>query len=199
MAGLFFAQNVARPAQVHIVAGQRKARPQVIQGLHDLQTFLGGAGDLHTSRQGKIGVPLPPRSPYPSPQLVQLGQSKQMGTVDDQGVGPRDINPRFNNVGREQNIIPVIRKILHDGIQIRRRHLSVGQGQTGVWHQRLDILGLLGQILDTRADIENLALAGQLAQQSLPQGHIVLMQHKGFDGQTIHRRRGNQGQIKRTR
>jgi hypothetical protein len=59
---------------------------------------LGGAGHFHTAGQREIGIPLPPRSPHPTPQLIQLRQPKQMGAVDNQRVGPRNINARFNDV-----------------------------------------------------------------------------------------------------
>ncbi|MBA7709758.1 hypothetical protein ES703_118681 [subsurface metagenome] len=45
------------------------------------------------------GIALPVRAPYTAPDLIELGQAKPVGIVNDNGVYIGQINPGFDNTG----------------------------------------------------------------------------------------------------
>jgi hypothetical protein len=68
MARLLVAQEIAGPPDIEIVARQREAGAELVQGLHHLEPLLGGGRELALRRQGQIGIaaqlgaPIRPRS-----------------------------------------------------------------------------------------------------------------------------------------
>ena len=117
---LFIAQQVARTANIQIMAGQLEPRAQLIQPRHHLQPTGGGFGHHLPRRQGQIGMAAHLAPPYPPAQLVQLRQAETIGTVDDDGVGVRNIQPRFNNMSTQQQVGAPIQELLHHRLQIAR-------------------------------------------------------------------------------
>ena len=57
MPGLFFAQNVAGTADIHIVAGQRKTGAQTVKRLQNAQPPFGDRFQILLCRHRKIAVP----------------------------------------------------------------------------------------------------------------------------------------------
>ena len=56
MAGLFLAQQIAGAANIHVVAGDGKARAQLIERLQHFQPPRRGVGQLLVRRRGEIGI-----------------------------------------------------------------------------------------------------------------------------------------------
>ena len=77
------------------------------------------------------------RTADPATQLVQLGQTKIIGAVDDNGIRGRHVDTGFNNGRTQQQVKALMIKIRHHPFQLTFRHLSVRDAHYGFRHQRL--------------------------------------------------------------
>ena len=66
--------------------------------------------------------------PDPAAQLVELGEPEGVGTVDDQGVGARNVEPGFDDGGAEQQVRLAMHEAEHHLLQLPFLHLAVGHG-----------------------------------------------------------------------
>ena len=104
MARLLLAEQIAGAADVEIVACQRKAGAQRIERLQHLEPLLrrwrqravGGR------REQRIGALL--GSADAAAQLIELRQTEHVGAMDDQRIGGRDIETRFDDGRRQQHV-----------------------------------------------------------------------------------------------
>ena len=126
MAGLFLAQQVAGAADVEVVARQGEAGAEVVHRLHCAQALLRRRGQLLARRQGEIGVGAELGTADPPAELVELGQSIHVRAVHDQGVGGRDIEAGFDDVGADQDVNRAVVEAVHHPLQIRHRHPAMG-------------------------------------------------------------------------
>ena len=85
-----------------------------------------------------------------------------MGTVDDNGIGIRNIDAVLNNCRRQQHIVVVVREVEHNLLQLLRLHLSVSDGDTGIRDVFMNHLGDMRQIADTVVDEIDLSIARHL-------------------------------------
>ena len=58
-------------------------------------------------------------------QLMQLGQSKFIGPLNNDGIGVGDINPCFDNRGTDQNVMVLMVKVRHDFLERLFAQLSM--------------------------------------------------------------------------
>ena len=100
MAGLLVAEEVAGAADVEIVARQLEPGAERIQCLHDFQAAQRGRRQLLFLGQRQIAIGAHLAAADAAAQLIELGQPEHVGAVHDQRVGGRDIEPRFDDVGR---------------------------------------------------------------------------------------------------
>ena len=80
-------------------------------------------------------------SPHAPSDLVELREPETVGPVHDERVRVRDIEAVFDDRGADQDIDLPVDKAPHDSIQLPRRHLSVGDLDSGLGNQRSDPLG----------------------------------------------------------
>jgi len=78
MARLFLAQKVAGAANVHVVAGDRETRAQLVQRLQDFQPPGRGLGQLLFRRRGQIGIGTLLGTADAAAQLVKLRQAEHV-------------------------------------------------------------------------------------------------------------------------
>ena len=95
MAGLLFAQKIARAADVEVVAGDREARAQLIERLQHLQPPLRRLGQLPVGGRRQIGVSALLGAADAAAQLIKLRQAEHVGAMHDQRVGGRECRGRF--------------------------------------------------------------------------------------------------------
>ena len=169
MAGLFFAQKIARAADIHVVAGDREARAQLIERLQHLQAALRGFGQFAVRRRRQIGVSALLGAADAPAQLIKLRQAEHVGAMHDQRVGGGDVEAAFHDVGGDQHVDLAVVERRHHVFQRGRRHLAVGHRRLYLRHRGLEKLLRLAKIGDARRDIEALPAAIMLAQQA-PRG-----------------------------
>ncbi|CAB4610722.1 unannotated protein [freshwater metagenome] len=76
---------------------------------------------------------------------MQLAQAKSLGTINNQGVGIRNIDSGFDDRGRNQHIKTLFPEIDHHLLERRLAHLPMGNRDAGFGHE-------LGQIGSTLVD-----------------------------------------------
>ena len=93
---------------------------------------------------------------------MEVGESEVMGTVDDDGVGIRDVDTILNDGGREQHIVVVIGEVEHNLLEFLRFHLSMTDGHTGIRDILMYHLGNMSEIADAVVDEIHLSVARHL-------------------------------------
>ena len=91
MTGLLVTQQIARSANVEIVTGKLKACAQAVEIAENLQALFSDFRKLRVLRISQIGVSAQLRPADTPSQLIKLRQSEDVGPVDDDGVGTREI------------------------------------------------------------------------------------------------------------
>ena len=119
--------------------------------------------------------------------------------MDNHRVGRRDIDAGLDDVGGQQDVRLAIGKTGHDIVKLGRRHAAMGRQDARIRHQhRQPVIDAL-QIVDARADAEDLAATEHLALYGLAQDHAVPRADKGAHRQPVDRRRGNQRHLAHAR
>ena len=113
---------------------------------------------------------------------MQLCEPEPVGTPHHHRVGARNVEPRLDDVGREQNVPSSIGEGHHDVINFGSRHLAMGfdQGQFG--DQPPQSLGDLRHVLDPWNHHEALPPTALFAHQRGPDPTIVKLVEAGADG-----------------
>ena len=195
MARLFLAQDIARTADVHIVAGQREARAQRVERLQNAQAPFGNRFKLFSGRNRKIAITAQFAAADAPFELIELSQAEHVGTVHNHGVDARHVDARFDNCGREQQVGLALGKIGHDVFKLSDRHLTVRHQDFDIGHQRAQLALQLGNVGHPRADEKRLAAAEFLAVNRLFYHHLVKRHDKCARRQPVYRRGGDDAQL----
>ena len=137
---------------------------------------------------GQIGVGAGLRPPDAAAQLVELGQAEAVGAVDDQRVGARDVEPAFDDRGRQQHVIFAVVEGAHPLLDLGRAHLAVRGDRLHLGHLLAQPFLDVGQIGDARRDEEALPAAIMFAQQRLAHHHRVPRRDVGAHREPVDRR-----------
>ena len=105
MSGLFVAEQIAGAANVEIVAGELEARAKRVERLQHFEPLLRLRRDRLVDRRGEQGVGAGFRASDAAAQLIKLRKAEHVGAIDDQGIGGRNIEAGFDDIGRDQHII----------------------------------------------------------------------------------------------
>ena len=90
------------------------------------------ADKLLALRQGQIGIGADLGPADAAAQLIELRQPEHVGAMHDQRVGGRDVEARFDDVGRQQQV---------EGALVERGHhrFELGGRHPAVRHRELDL------------------------------------------------------------
>ena len=189
MTGLNLTKNVSGATQPQIFHRDLEARAQVIHIKDNAQTFFCCSRQPLQIRNNETGKSLPIGPPHPAPQLVQLPQTEKMCLIDDQRIGPREVQPRFNNGGTNQNVQLAMPKCVHGFFKLLFRQLPMRHADTRIRSQFLDELNDPLQPLHPVMDPKNLPLTGQFPFNHLPKCCLIPLQQRRRNGFTLRRGR----------
>ena len=116
------------------MAGKLEARPEGVERLENLQAAIGRLGNEFVTRCGEIGIGAQFRSTHPAAQLVKLRQTEHVSAVNDQRVGPWNVQAALHNRRGQQHIIFALVERGHDVFELTRSHLSVGDDERHFRH-----------------------------------------------------------------
>ena len=93
---------------------------------------------------------------------MQIGQSELLCIIDDDRICIRHVDTTLYNARSDQYVVFVIDEIQNDFFQLVRLHLSVADGDTGIWHFAFDKRLHFINILDAVVDEKNLSVTAHL-------------------------------------
>src|SRR3546814_7200583 len=102
MSRLLVAEQISRAADIEIVARELKPRPEIIQIGQHLEPLFGAFGHQPVGGGGEIGVSACLGAADAATKLVELRHAEAVGAIDDHRVGGRDIEPAFDDRGRDE-------------------------------------------------------------------------------------------------
>ena len=199
MARLFVAQQIARPANVEVVAGKLKACTKAVEIAQNLQPLLGHLGQLRVLFVGEVGIGAQFRAAHATTQLVKLSKAEDVGAVDDDGVGARQVEPRFDDRRREQDVVLALVERTHPLFDFAGAHLSVRGDGLHLGHVFAQPGLDLFHVGNARHDDEALPAAVVFAHQGLTHDHVVPFHHVGPYRQAVDRRGLDGGQFAQAR
>ena len=99
LAALLHAEEIAHSTDLHIPHGELVSTAQLGELLNGAQPLTGGVAQRCVARIEQPGMGLNPTATDPSPQLVQLGQAKTVGVLNQDRVDTRNVQAAFHNRG----------------------------------------------------------------------------------------------------
>ena len=164
VAGLFFAEQVARAANVHVMRGEVKARAQRVEAGQNFQALFGLRGQRLTRLGREVGIGAGLGASYPPANLVKLCEAEVIRAVNDQRVGRRNVEAGFHDGCRQQNVELTVVELVHHIIERAGGHLAMRRGEFELGQLLTQELFDLWQVSNARGDIEGLPAAIVLAQ-----------------------------------
>ena len=172
-----------------------KPGPERIQCLHDFEAAQRRRRQLFPLGQRQIAVGAHLAAADPAAQLIELGQPEHVGAVHDQRVGRRDVEPGFDDVGRQEEVVGALVEGGHHGFELGRGHPAMRRRDADLGHHLAQFLAHLVEIGDARRDIEDLPAAVALAQDRLAHHDGIERHHKRAHREPVDRRGGDDAHL----
>ena len=188
LTALFLAENFAGAADFHIVRRKCETHAEILERFDRLEALHGIRTHRLAMRHDQVGICTMVRSANPSAQLVQLCESELVGTIDDDRIGVRNVDSRFDDRGTYEDIAASMVEIEHDVFEILLAHLSVSEFDSGLRHEPGDFLRRLRNSVDIVVHEINLPAATDLTQQSFRDEGIGPLPQKRLDREPFRRR-----------
>ena len=127
VARLLVAEQIAGAADVEIVAGELEARAEAVELGEHLQPLLRRLGDRSVGRHRQISVSARLGAADAAAELVELGKAEPVGAIDDERVRARNVEPAFDDRGRQQHVIFAVVEGAHPLLDLGRRSSARGR------------------------------------------------------------------------
>ena len=82
-----------------------------------------------------------------------------VSAINDNRIGARYINTRFDNCSTNQDIKALVIEVTHNTFKVTLAHLAMCDGHTCFWHQRFDVAGCFLNRVDIVVQEVNLSTA----------------------------------------
>ena len=187
VAALLAAEQVAGAAQLEVEGGDAEAGAEVGELADRGEALARDLGEHGVGRDQEVGEGPPVGAAHPAAQLVELGEAVAVGAVHDQGVRARDVEAVLDDGGRHQHVRAPLHEGEHHALELRLRHLPVGDRDPRLRHQALHEARQGVDRLDPVVDEEDLALAAELLADG-GRDHVGRELHdRGLDGEPVAR------------
>ena len=141
------------------MCGQGEASAEVIRCLDGFQALMCVGRHLLGRRGQQVGIGLVVGTSHAAAQLVELCQAEFVGTLNNDGVGARDIDPRLDNGRTNENIEASVIEIGHHLFELALGHLPVGEADAGLGDQLFQFPRRLADTLDFVVQLVDLPAA----------------------------------------
>ena len=139
-------------------------------------------------RVQEIGIASFARPADAATKLVQLGQAHMVGILDDQRIGIRNIQSRFNDRRANQHVILAVPEPFDGVLQLILIHLAMRHDHARFRNKFTNMLRGLLDRPHTVVHVEHLAISQQFTTNSRRDLLILLHTYVGQHGVTIFRR-----------
>ena len=145
--------------------------------------------------RGEVGIGAGLGPPYPPTDLVKLCEAEIIRAVNNQRVGRRNVEAAFDDSGRQQNVELAVVELVHHIVERAGGHLAMRGGEFKLGQLLTQELFDLWQVSNTRRDVKALATSVMFAQQGFADRDGIERRDIGADGEAIHRRRADEGEL----
>ena len=197
MSALRRAEDIARAPNLQVAHRDfepRAERRVLLDRVDPLPRF---ARAHHVARQHEIRVGLVLRAPDAPAELIQIGQSKAIRAVDDDGVRVRNIEAALDDRRRDEHVRFARDESLHDRLQFVLVHLPVPDFDTRAGHQFADASRDFFDRVDAVVQKINLPLPRQFALDRIADDPLVVGTDQRLDRDAVRRRRLDCGHVLR--
>ena len=156
---------------------------------------MGGLGERLLPRVEEVRVRAFAAAAHPAADLVQLGEAEQVGPLDDEGVGVRDVDAGLDDGRADQHVEVLLPEADHHLLQRFLAHLAVRHRDPRLGHQLAQPAGRLVDRLDPVVQEEDLAVAQQLAVDGRGDLLVVVATHVRQHRVPLLRRGGDGGHL----
>ena len=123
--GLLGAEQVPGAADLEVAHGDLEPRPEVGELADRLESLVRLLGERAVAGVEEVRVRALAAPPDPTAQLVELGETEQVGTVDDERVHRRDVEPALDDRRAHEHVVLALPEVEHDTFEPAFVHLSV--------------------------------------------------------------------------
>ena len=134
-------------------------------------------------------------SAHATAQLVQLSQAELVGTVDQNGVGRRHVDPGLNNRGAQKDVKALLIEITHHGFQLTLAHLTVSDHDAGLRNQSSQLFTTVFNRCHVVVQEVDLTATLEFTQHGFTNEIVRFFTNEGLNGQTTLRRCGDHGEF----
>ena len=139
LAGLAFAQEFARAADLQIVRGEQESGAQILHRLDRLEPLGRIAAQRAPRGHDQVGVGAVVRAADAPAQLMELRQAEPVGAIDQDGVGGGHVDAAFDDGRAHQHVEAPMIEIDHQLLELALAHLPVAEAHLRLGHQRREL------------------------------------------------------------
>ena len=126
---------------------------------------------------------------------MELAETEAVGPVHDEGVDRGHVDARLDDRRAHQHVVGPVPEVEHHLLEGALVHLAVGDRDPGLGHEIAQVGGHALDVVHPVVDVEDLALAQQLAADRLGDGALVVLAHVGEDRLALRRRGRDERQV----
>src|SRR4051812_10197773 len=137
MARLLPTENVPGTSKLEVQCRETKACSKIREFSYRTQSPPSDGCQLQLARDQQISVCTSIRTSDPAAQLIQLRQSVIIGPIDDDRVGPRNVDAVLDDRRRDEHIVLVVDEGQHYVLHLLLIHLAVADSDASIGHDLL--------------------------------------------------------------
>ncbi len=155
--------------------------------------------DEARGRQQEDRAPLRGGAPDAPAQLIEVGEAERLRLVDEDRVGARDVDARFDDGGRQQQVVRAALEVAHLARERARVHLAVRDDDPEMRAERVQALFDLADGGDAVVEEEDLAAARELRFDGRAHDRVGVAHDRRLHRHALARRRAQERQVARAR
>src|SRR5207247_5065478 len=177
--------NAARAPNLQVAHGDPKTCAQRAVLLDRADPFARGANCHHLTRKKEICVRFVLGSSDAPAQLIEIGETKSVCTIDDDGIGVRNIEPALDNRRANDYVDFSADESRHDAFQFVRIHLAMPDLNPCLWTKMDNTIGRRVDRMDAVMQKENLTLPFEFAIDRVANEPLIVPGHDRFQRPAI--------------
>ena len=182
VAGLFGAEEGAGAANLKVAHGDAEAAAEGGVLADGIETLAGIASGDGIAGEEKEGVSLAIGTSDATTELIEVGETKAVGAVNEDGVGVGDVDAALDDGRSEENVGLSFDELVHHNLEFVFFHLAMTHHNFGFGNQFLDAVAEDFDGSDAVVEEEDLAAAGEFVFDGLFDKALVVLMNLGFDG-----------------
>ena len=195
VAALCGTENAARTPNLQVAHGDAKTCAQRAVLLDRADPFARGANCHHLTRKKEICIRFVLGPSDASAQLIEIGETKSVCTIDDDGIGVRNIEPALDDRRANEYVDVPADESRHDGLEFVRIHLAMPDLNPCLRTKIDNTIPRAADRLDAVMQEENLTLPLEFAIDRVANEPLIVPGHDRFHRQAIQWRGLNRGHV----